>query len=43
MNGPAEGWPQRAHSRRRVELNWGNSKLELSGGQSETRAGALDA
>jgi hypothetical protein len=40
---PVESWPQRAHTRGVLDRYGGNPKLDLSGGQSETRVGALDA
>jgi hypothetical protein len=43
MIGPVESWPRRAHTLRCSGQSWGNPKLELSGGQYETRVGALDA
>jgi hypothetical protein len=43
MIGPVEGWPQRALTRGVLDGFGGNIKLELFGGQSETRVGALDA
>jgi hypothetical protein len=41
--GPMETWPWRAHPRGVLDTFGGNPKLELFGGQSETRVGALDA
>jgi hypothetical protein len=43
MIGPVESWPRRAHTHGVLDSFGGNPKLELSGGQSETRVGALDA
>jgi hypothetical protein len=43
MIGPVESCPQRAHTHGVLNIFGGNPKLELTGGQSETQVGALDA